>query len=173
VKRLIILIWLLGLVLPLHAEQKLLMVRVDMKAPRTMDVLKETLREYGYEVAHVQRCDGGMSEFHYKTDYYRVVFFGKINEVRGILASYPEMSPYLPLKIAVIAEKDQTVLAALDPRALTPLFAHSPELGVQFARWHNDIDAILKEMRDYGEHQKAQPQGESSPPACAPAPSTR
>ncbi len=154
-KRLFPILLLFLLASPLRAERTLLMVRVDMKAPEAMEVLKETVREYGYEVAHVQRCDGGMSEFHYKTDFYRVLFFGKFNEVRGILKRYPEMSPYLPLKIAVIAEKDQTVLAAVDPRALTALFAHSPELGVQFARWHNDLDAILKEMRDYARQRRA------------------
>jgi len=149
VKRLLFSLLLFAAVLPVRAEQTLLMVRVNMKAADTMEVLKETIREYGYEVAHVQRCDGGMAEFHYKTDFYRVVFFGKLEEVRGILDAYPEMAPFLPLKIAVIAEEDQTVLASIDPVALSHLYGHSRVLRVQFARWHNDIQAILEELRDF------------------------
>ncbi len=165
-KRLIPFLLLLLLAPPLQAEQTLLMVRLDMKAPDAMEVLKETVREYGYEVAHVQRCDGGMSEFHYKTDYYRVLFFGKLNEVRGILERYPEMSPYLPLKIAVIAEEDQAVLAVLDPRALTALFARTPELGVQFARWHNDLEAIFQEMVDYARQRQGGRPGHPAAAGC-------
>lgn len=137
----------LAVAFPAQADQNLVMARSSAKAQHVMDVLKETLPEYGYSVAHTQRCDGGMAEFHYKTDFYRVVFFGKLEEVRKILARHPEMSPYLPLKIAVIAENDETVLAAVDPRALSPLFPDDPQLQLQFARWYNDIQAMLDEMR--------------------------
>ncbi len=129
-------------------EQTLVMVRSPAKAAHVMDVLKETILEYGYQTAHVQRCDGGMAQFHYKSDFYRVVFFGKVNEVREVLKRHPEMSPYLPLKIAVVAEEDETVLAAVDPRALGPLFPDDPGLQVLLARWYNDIKAMLDEMRD-------------------------
>jgi len=137
----------LAFALPAQADQNLVMVRSSANAQHVMDVLKETLPEYGYSVAHTQRCDGGMAEFHYKTDFYRVVFFGKLKEVREILSRHPEMSPYLPLKIAVIAENDETVLAAVDPRALGSMFPDDPQLQLQFARWYNDIQAMLDEMR--------------------------
>ncbi len=150
-KRLLFLLLWFSAAMPAAAEQTLLMARVDMKATDTMEILKETIREYGYEVAHVQRCDGGMAEFDYKTDFYRVVFFGKYQEVRGILRHYPEMAPFVPLKIAVIAEEDQTVLAALDPKALGHLFGHDPVLQVQFARWHNDIHSMMEELRRHAE----------------------
>jgi len=138
---------LLALALPVQADQTLVMARSNAKAAHVMDVLKETLPEYGYSVAHVQRCDGGMAEFDYKTDFYRVVFFGKVEEVRRILARHPEMSPYLPLKIAVIAENNETLLAAMDPRALAPMFPDDAELQLQLSRWYNDIQAMLDEMR--------------------------
>ncbi len=134
-------------VFPVQADQTLVMARSHAKASHVMDVLKETLPEYGYSIAHTQRCDGGMAEFHYKTDFYRVVFFGKLEEVRGILAKHPEMSPYLPLKIAVIAENDETVLASMDPRALSAMFPEDAALHLQFERWYNDIQAMLEEMR--------------------------
>lgn len=146
-KSFISLILVLMFALPAQADQTLVMVRSNAKASHVMDVLKETVPEYGYSIAHTQRCDGGMAEFHYKTDFYRVVFFGKLEEVRSILSRHPEMSPYLPLKIAVIAENDETVLAAMDPRALSAMFPDDPELHLQFDRWYNDIQAMLEEMR--------------------------
>ncbi|WP_456379073.1 DUF302 domain-containing protein [Thiolapillus sp.] len=132
---------------PVQADPTLVMARSSAKAAHVMDVLRETLPEYGYSVAHVQRCDGGMAEFDYKTDYYRVIFFGKVEEVRSILARHPQMAPYLPLKIVVIAENNETLLAAMDPRALDPMFPDDPELQLQFSHWYNDIQAMLNEMR--------------------------
>jgi len=140
----------LGMLLSLSAsgaEQTLIMTHSAAKAQRAMDVLKETILEYGYSVAHIQKCDGGMAQFHYKSDFYRVVFFGKVDEVRSILKRHPEMSPYLPLKIAVVAENEQTLLASVDPVALAPLFPDDQQLQVQFARWHNDIQSMLDELQ--------------------------
>jgi len=77
------------------------------------------------------------------------IFFGKLEEVRGILDAYPEMAPFLPLKIAVIAEKDETLITVLDPRALGSLYGGAPALRVQFARWYNDLRAMLEELRTY------------------------
>ena len=137
---------LLWVSLSAQAEDTLVMVRSAANAQRVMDVLKETLPEYGYQLAHVQRCDGGMAEFHYKSDFYRVAFFGKAEEVRRILKRHPEMSAYLPLKIAVIAENDQTVVASIDPRVLAALFPQDAELKIQFDRWYNDIHSMLEEL---------------------------
>ena len=152
-KRLIPLFLLLALTAPVLAVQPLLMARSQLRAEQAMEILKETIQEYGYTIAHVQRCDGGMAEFDYKTDFYRVVFFGRLDEVRGILKSYPEMAPFLPLKIAVIAEKDETLITTLDPRALGPLYGNDPKLQLQFARWYNDLHAMLEELRAY-KHKK-------------------
>jgi superfamily II DNA helicase RecQ len=74
----------------------LLMARSTEQAEVSMSVLQDALKSYDYTIAHVQKCDGGMEEFDYKTDYYRVVFFGKIEEVRPIIDKHPEMAAYLP-----------------------------------------------------------------------------
>jgi uncharacterized protein (DUF302 family) len=139
---------LLALVLcsgPLVA-QPTLMARTGMQFERTMGALTQTLGEYGYSVAHVQRCDGGMTDFGYKSDFYRVVFFGKIDEVRRLSRDYPELVPFLPLKMLLFAEKDETVLVILNPLDLARHF-EAAELQVQFQRWHSDIRAILGEIR--------------------------
>ena len=109
----------------------LLMARSAEQAEVSMSVLQDALKSYGYTIAHVQKCDGGMEEFDYKTDYYRVVFFGKIDEVRPIIDKHPEMAAYLPLKITVFAENQESVLVALDPLQLTTFF-NDAELSIQF-----------------------------------------
>ena len=132
---------------PAQAENTLMM-RTDYPFERAIGILQQTLGEYGYQVAHVQRCDGGMSDFGYKSDFYRVVFFGKIEEVRRLSAKYPELVPYLPLKILLFAEKDETVLVALNPLELANYF-DSRELQVQFQRWHSDVRAIFAELENF------------------------
>ena len=128
------------------SAQQTLMVRTSHSFESAMGILQQTLEEYGYAVAHVQRCDGGMAEFNYKSDFYRVVFFGKFDEVRRLSDKHPELIPYLPLKILLFAEKDETVLVALNPLELAKLFQRG-DLQVQFKRWYSDIRSILQEIR--------------------------
>jgi uncharacterized protein (DUF302 family) len=134
----------LALVAPATAETTLL-TRTAYPFERAMGILQQTLAEYGYQVAHVQRCDGGMADFGYKSDLYRVVFFGKIDEVRQLSARYPELVPYLPLKILLFAEQQETVMVALNPLELANYF-EGRELQVQFQRWHSDLRAIFAEL---------------------------
>ncbi len=123
------------------------MIRTDLGFEAAMEVLKESIEAHGYTVAHEQKCDGGMAEFDYATDFYRVIFFGKLQEVRGFSEKYPEMIPFLPLKIALFAENKETVVVAVDPTALSPFFPQA-ELQTQFLRWSNDINSILGDVRD-------------------------
>lgn len=124
----------------------MLMGRIPMRAEVVLEYVKNSVEEHGYAVAHLQLCDGGMKDFGYKSDFYRVVFFGKVDEVRMVTERYPELVSYLPLKIAVIAEKDETLLAALDPDALVAYFA-DPEIQIQLGRWHSDLVSILQDVR--------------------------
>ncbi|MCB1924265.1 MAG: hypothetical protein KDJ27_11075 [Gammaproteobacteria bacterium] len=124
----------------------MLMSRIPMRAELVLEYVKSSIEEHGYSIAHLQLCDGGMSDFGYKTDFYRVVFFGKIDEVRRISERYPELVSYVPLKLAVIAEKDETLLTVLNPEALAPYFADA-ELQIQLVRWHSDLESILDDVR--------------------------
>jgi len=112
-----------------------------------MEEVQSLLQEYGYAVAHTQRCDGGLTDFGYKTDFYRVIFFGKIDEVRAISEKQPELVPFVPLKILVFAESGETVIVSLDPHTLSRHF-ENPELQTQLSRWRSDIISILDELRD-------------------------
>jgi uncharacterized protein (DUF302 family) len=124
----------------------MLMGRIPMKAEIVLEYVKTSVEEHGYKIAHLQLCDGGMTDFGYKTDFYRVVFFGKVEEVRMISADYPELVSYLPLKIAVIAEKDETLLTVLNPEALTPYF-DDERIQIQLGRWRNDLVSIFDDVR--------------------------
>ena len=124
----------------------MLMSRSAQEAEVTMQILQETLEKYGYTIAHVQRCDGGLSEFDYKTDFYQVVFFGRVEEVRSLTAKYPEMVPFLPLKIAVFAEGKETILTAFNPVDLS-VFFDDPVVNKQLLNWATDISAIFSEVQ--------------------------
>ncbi len=124
----------------------MIMARIPMRADIVLEYVKSSVEEHGYSIAHLQLCDGGMSDFGYKTDFYRVVFFGKIDEVRRISADYPELVSYLPLKIAVIAEKEETLLTVLNPAALSPFFADEA-MQIQLGRWQNDLVSIFDDVR--------------------------
>lgn len=131
----------------------LIMGRVSLKAEIAYAYLTSSLEEHGYTIAHVQTCDLGLADFGYKSDFYRVIFFGKLEEVRELSAKFPELVPYLPLKIAIFAEKDETVLTALDPTGLADYFP-SKELRIQFVRWHSDLESIMHDMQVAGQTHK-------------------
>lgn len=58
----------------------------------------------------MQRIDIGLTGMGYKTDKYRVVFVGKPEEIKYLVGRYPVLAAYMPPKISVFAEKDETVL---------------------------------------------------------------
>lgn len=126
--------------------EETLMIRVGREFDATLAQLQQVIAEHGYTVSHVQRCDVGLQGSGYETDKYRVVFFGKLDEMRAISSSHPELVPFLPLNIAVFAENGDTILSVFNPAVYQRLFPQS-RLSVQFRRWESDIRSILDEMR--------------------------
>jgi uncharacterized protein (DUF302 family) len=124
----------------------MLMIRIPMKAEIVLEYVKTSIKEHGYEIAHLQTCDSGLGDFDYKTDFYQVVFFGKVDEVRWISENHPELVSYLPLKIAVIAERDDALLVVLNPEALAPFYAEEA-IQVQLGRWNSDLVSIFDDVR--------------------------
>jgi len=132
-----------------YAED-MLMIRSRAAFEESMLLLQQAISEQGYALSRVQRVDIGLSEFGYKTDKYRVVFFGKPEEIRDLSARYPELIPYLPLQIAIFAEADETMLVAANPVQLSAAYA-DPELDKRFAQWEQDMRAILEKVRKGGD----------------------
>lgn len=142
----LILLLIVGTFSPLRAEN-MIMLRVNHSFDDTMILLKEKLNEYGYKIAHIQTCDMGLSDFGYKTDLYKSVFFGKFEEMRRLTNDHPEIIPYVPLKIAIMKEKDTVVIVAMNPQNLAEFFTARP-LQIQFGRWESDIRAIFDEVKN-------------------------
>lgn len=137
----------LGAVGTLTAQaEELLMARSGAQFEESMVALQQAIAAHGYTLSRVQRVDIGLTEFGYKTDKYRVVFFGKPEEIRSLSARHPELIPYLPLQIAIFAEGEETLLTAANPVHLRAAYADA-ELGAVFARWEQDLRAILEAVR--------------------------
>lgn len=129
------------------AEERLLMMRSTQSFPEAMLSVQKTLGEYGYTVSRVQRVDIGLTASGFQTDKYRIVFFGKPEEIRSLTAAHPELIPYLPLKMTLFAEAEETLLVAFDPTVLYDVVP-TEEFRYRLMRWKNDILAIMDELRE-------------------------
>ena len=143
--RLILLTTLLAASLP-AAAQNIMTVRSAQDFEKSITSLQASIETHGYTVSHVQRCDSGLTGLGYETDRYRVVFFGKLGEVRRLSAEYPELIPFLPLKISIFAEGDESIVSSINPTSLASLY-RDEQLKVQFGRWENDLRSILSELQ--------------------------
>jgi uncharacterized protein (DUF302 family) len=125
----------------LRAEQ-LMMVRAERPFPEAMNLLQQTIQDRGYQVTRVQRVDVGLESRGFRTAEYRVVFFGKAEEIIRLPERHPDLIPYLPLKIVIFAEGDTTLALTYNPMMLTAAYPDA-DLQTQFRRWERDLRAIL------------------------------
>lgn len=135
---------------PACAEESLLMARSGQGFPETMLALQESIKAHDYRVARVQRVDIGLAKAGFETDKYRIVFYGNAEEVRGLIGSYPELIPFLPLNFSVFAEGDQTLVVAMNPTYLGHHYT-ARELQTLLARWESDVRSILADVRKAGQ----------------------
>jgi len=123
-----------------------IMARTALDFHDTMNLVQEQIIAQGYKVAHIQKCDGGLHHSGYKTDHYRSIFFGKLQETRELSRRFPEMAAFMPLKIVVFSENDETVIAALNPDDLKHIMKNA-ELAPYLDRWRSDIQKIMDVVR--------------------------
>lgn len=128
-----------------QAEQ-LIMARTIQNFPEAMLKLQETLNNFHYKVSRIQRVDIGLNKSGYTTDKYRVVFFGKQKEVDLISEKYPELIPYIPWKIAIFAEQEDTLLITADPTWFSN--KKYPGADKYLKEWKKDIDKIFAIMQN-------------------------
>lgn len=138
-------LFLTSIILTCHADPSILMARSGEKADVSFQQTKTLLEEYGYTVAFVQTCDGGMKKLGYQSDFYRVIFFGKPEEIRTISNNYPSLTPFIPLKMVVFAENDETVISVINPENFS-VASNNPQLQVLLERWKSDLLSILNEL---------------------------
>ena len=127
------------------AEEDLLMTRSLLPFPEAMLALQESISAHGYTVSRVQRIDIGLTGMGYQTDKYRIVFAGKIDEIRMLIDQSPQLVPYLPPKISIFAENDQTVLVTLNPELFAEIAGDSVD-PVIFYRWASDLRSIFHDV---------------------------
>jgi uncharacterized protein (DUF302 family) len=139
---------LLFLAMPAAADD-LLMVRMDKQFPEAMALLQSAISSRGYTITRLQQVNENLERREYKSDMYRVVYFGKLDEVRQVTAAHPEMMPFLPLSITIFAEGEQAILVSSHPQTLQRFFPGA-DLKPVFDRWEKDITDILDELREDG-----------------------
>ncbi len=140
----VILFTLLLLPRPGIAED-MIMTRSVLAFPEAMLALQESIAAHGYTVSRVQRIDIGLTGMGYKTDKYRIVFAGKIDEIRELTDKAPQLTPYLPPKISIFAEGDQTILVTINPKRYAEI-AGDAIAPVFFDRWESDLRSIFYDV---------------------------
>ena len=146
----------LGIVLALvvvvpAAADGLLMVRMDAPFPEAMTLLQSAISSRGYTITRLQQVNENLQRREFKSDMYRVVYFGKLDEVRKLTADHPDLIPFLPLNITIFAEGEQAILVASHPQTLQKFFP-DPALKPAFDRWEKDIESIMDEVREETSH---------------------
>lgn len=132
--------------LPAHAND-LIMVRSKQAFPETMTNLQHAILNHGYHITKVQRVDIGLTASGFKTDKYRLVFLGNKYMLEQLPDKYPELIPYVPLKIAIFAEEDQTLMLAMNMENLGQYYPGKPEINKAFRQWTKDLLSILYKAR--------------------------
>lgn len=143
-------IYLIGallLVMTQAQASQMIMVRVSQSFPEAMLALQSSIAKQGYTVSRVQRVDIGLTNSGFQTDKYRVVFFGKADEVERLTNKYPQLIPYLPWKVVIFAEQDETLIVAHDPETFASFFPDE-ELVTTFKLWRKDLVEMLERVRD-------------------------
>jgi len=142
----IILIAALLMQLPqLAVAEDMIMTRSVLAFPEAMLALQESIAAHGYTVSRVQRIDIGLTGMGYKTDKYRIVFAGKIDEIRELTDKAPKLTPYLPPKISIFAEGDQTILVTINPKLYAAIAGDAID-PVFFDRWESDLRSIFYDV---------------------------
>ncbi len=125
----------------------LLMLRTQQSFPEAMLALQTSVKEHGYAVTRVQRIDIGLTGMGYKTGKYRIVFVGKPKEIQYLINKYPVLAAYMPPKISIFAEHDETVLVTANPNIYADMIDDAGD-KILFKRWESDIYSVFDDIRD-------------------------
>lgn len=125
--------------------QDVMMVRSSLRFPEAMAALQNSVIAHKYTLSRIQRVDIGLTRAGYKTDRYRIVFFGKQSELEKITDRHPEMAAFLPLKLVIFAEGDETIVVALNPLHYRQV-VDDYDMNILYQRWANDIRSIMDDV---------------------------
>jgi len=145
-KQMVLALILMAVSITMARAEGLMMARSVKMFPEAMALLQSKISARGYKITRLQEVNENLARRNFNSDMYRVVFFGKYDEIKTLSAQYPELIPFLPLSITIFAEGDQTILVAAHPRELETFFP-DPRLKSVFERWEKDITDIFDELR--------------------------
>lgn len=140
-------VWMVLLVSTPAMASDLLMARVNRMFPEAMTLLQSAISSRGNTVTRLQQVNENLQRREFQSDMYRVVYFGKHEEVRRATARNPQLIPFLPLNITIFAEGDETIMVASHPQMLREFFP-DPELQPLFERWEKEMVEIMDEVRE-------------------------
>lgn len=107
-----------------------------------MALLQEAIVSHGYTVSRVQHVDKGLRLRGYETGLYRVVFFGRPEQMAWVRLNYPALMAYLPLKITLFEGEDHVVASALQPATLSH-FSDEEKIHQLLEIWQKDVTKIM------------------------------
>ncbi len=128
-----------------HADG-LMIARTKQTFPEAMLKLQETILDFNYKISRVQRIDIGLTASGYATDKYRIVFFGTEKEINFVSNKYPHLIPYIPWKIAIFAEQQDTLLVTANPMRFSN--KKYPGADKYLLKWKKDLEKIMAILRE-------------------------
>jgi len=126
-----------------RADDAYLQSSCSLDFPEAMAHLQDSIHHAGYRVSRIQHVDKGLIDRGYETDKYKVVFFGKPDQLAQVVGSYPALIPFVPLNITIAREADSTSVSALAPRQYGALGLPA-DAAALIARWEQDVEAIVR-----------------------------
>lgn len=113
-----------------------------MPFPEAMSLMQEAIVSHGYTVSRVQHVDKGLRQRGYETGLYRVVFFGRPQEMVWVRLNYPALMPYLPLKITLFEGENYVGASTLQPATLSHFYKEE-KIHQLLDSWQKDVMTIM------------------------------
>lgn len=135
---------------PLFADQAFIQQSCDMPFPEAMVLLQEAIVKQGYTVSRVQHVDKGLRQRGYETGLYRVVFFGQPQQMNQVRKQFPELMPYLPLKITLYEGEGHVSASSMQPATLSHFFENA-KIQQLLEEWQQDLTMIMAFYGECGE----------------------
>ena len=129
-----------------YAEQPFLTARCDSDYPEAMMFVQQQLHKRGYQISRIQHVDKGLQSRGYESLRYRVIFFGRPQEVALIKAKHSALIPFFPLNITVFEKEGYTGISVIDPMTIHKLYGQTI-LPEKFKEWSRDIHAIVQAFK--------------------------
>lgn len=128
------------------AKEQFLTVERQGDYTPALDDLTIAIADHNYTLIKIQPIDEGLRHFGYKTENYKVVFFGNSKQVDQLVADHPEASVMLPLKIMLYQQGNMIVASSPDMGMWKKVFG--PDVIPVIEGWQQDVKKILRDFAD-------------------------